>query len=213
MDATGGPGHVEGMEPTDLDTALTIAAPPVSASTDQLDAVLRELVAASESPRPRRRSSRLAVAGAVVVGLLGVGTVATAAGVLPGWTMLTTSSGQTCEVAVEVSLLHPGDGEPISATFSRAEQEASLAAAQAFLDDLDYDTIDHDRAIARWQAVEADVRAGEPPDERQPELTGDDLEVHAVTWVVVQRMRADLAARGLDIRAIDVTTTSTGCDL
>lgn len=198
----------------DLDQMLDEAAPPVTARTPELHQELRATVVASEPVQRRRRSARLAVAGGIVAGVVGLGTVASAAGILPGWTMLTTASGQTCEVQVGADLMTPGDGEPITATFSRAEQEETLAAARAFLEGFDYDSIDRQDAIAAWQAAEAEARAAqEDPAERQPKLEGDDLEVHAVTWLVIQRMRATLAAQGHDIRAISITTTSSGCQL
>lgn len=195
-----------------LDSLLT-AADPAASYDDRLDPLLRDLAADAESSARRRRPVRLVLAGGVVAGLLGIGSVAAASGILPGWGSVATSSGQTCEVRVEATLPTPGDGEPITATFSADEQAAALAAAQAFLADLDYASIDHERAIARWQAVEASARASQAPDERQPRLTGDDLEVHAVTWTVVERMRTALADQGLDLRALMVASTTTGCDL
>lgn len=196
----------------DLDQLLSDAAPQTSARTTRVDVELRALASATE-PKQRRRRMRLAVVGGALVGAVGVGAAASAAGLLPGWTTMTTSSGQTCEVSVEAGLLPPGDGEPISSTFSLAEQEAALVAAQSFLERLDYDSIDRDAAIARWRDIETRIRDAEPdPAERQPRLQGDDLEISAVTSVVVDRMRSELAAQGRDIRAISVVGGST-CDL
>lgn len=198
----------------DLDQMLDEAAPQVVARTPDLQQELRDLVVASEPAPRRRRSVRLAMAAGIAAGAVGVGAVASAAGILPGWTMLTTSSGQTCEVEVSADLLTPGDGEPISATFTRVEQEETLAAARAFLEDFDYASIDRQEAITAWQAAEDKVRAAEPdPEERQERLTGDDLEVVSVKWTVIQRMRATLAAQGHDMRAVSVVTTTSGCDL
>lgn len=198
----------------DLDELLDAAAPPVTTPTPELRAELNTLIVASEAAQRRRRPAHIALVGGVVAGVLGLGTVASAAGILPAWTLLTTSSGQTCEVAVHADLLEPGDGEPIGGTFSRPEQESTLTAARAFLEDFDYGSIDRDEAIAQWQAVERKARAQQlDPAERQPRLVGDDLEVHAVTHGVVERLRSDLASRGLDIRAIAITATSTGCEL
>lgn len=42
---------------------------------------------------------------------------------------------------------------------------------------------------------------------------GDDLEVTALTYEVTQQLRDYLASRGLDIRAVSIVTTTTGCDL
>lgn len=199
----------------DLDELLTAATPAATPRTPRLHEELAALVAATEAAqRPHRRRVRIAVMGGVVAGVLGLGTVASATGILPGWAMLTTSSGQTCEVEVRANLLRSGDGEPISATFTPAEQEQTLAAAEAFLTNLDYNSIDHQKAITEWQVIESKIRAEEmDPSERQPKLEGDDLEVHAVTHTVVERMRSDLAAQGQDLRAISITVSSSGCDL
>ena len=198
-----------------FDEVLTEAAPAVTARTPELRRELETLVMDSESvQRRRRRSVRTAVVGSIVTGVLGLGTVASASGLLPGWTLLTTSSGQTCEVQVHAGPLTAGDGEPNGATFSRAEHDETLATAQAFLATFDYESIDRQSAIAQWRAAESQVRnAQKDPVERQPRLEGDDLEVTAVTRVVIERMRSDLAAHGLDIRAINVWVSSTGCQL
>ncbi len=148
-----------------------------------------------------------------MAGVLGIGAVASAAGVLPGWPSFATSSGQTCDVAILVSELPPGDGEPIAATFNTTEKRATLTEAQAFLADFDYDSVDRQQAIDWWRTEESKARTEQSdPAERQPKLAGDDLEVTAVSFWVVNELRADLAAHGLDIRAIDVATTS-GCAL
>ncbi len=148
-----------------------------------------------------------------MAGVLGIGAVASAAGVLPGWPSFATSSGQTCAVEILASALQPGDGEPISATFSTREKRATLTEAQAFLAEFDYDSVDRQQAIAWWRTEEAKARTEQSdPAERQPKLAGDDLEVTAVSFWVVDQLRADLAAKGLDIRAIGVAT-SNGCAL
>lgn len=199
----------------DLDDVLTAAAPAVTPRTPELRQELEALVMQSEADQRRgRRGVRMAVVGSVVAGVLGLGTVASAAGLLPGWALLGTASGQTCEVQVHAGPLRAGDGEPISATFSSAEQEESLVAAEAFLRSFDYESIDHRTAIAEWRAAESKGRhTQKDAGERQPRLRGDDLEVTAVTQVVVERMRSELAADGLDIRAINVWVSSRGCEL
>ncbi|WP_292602329.1 hypothetical protein [Nocardioides sp. REDSEA-S30_B4] len=197
----------------DLDHLLDQSGPPVARRTPELHEELRGLVVASEDARRPRRRARMTLVGGVALGVLGLGTVATAAGVLPGWGLLTTGSGQTCEVDVAVQALSPGYGEPSAPAFSDAEQAATLAAARAFLADLDYDAIDREDAISDWQSAEERVRSEqEDPSERQPALTGDDLEVTAVQHAVVERMRSALAAQGHDLRAVTVTTGN-GCRL
>lgn len=199
----------------DLDDVLSGAAPAVTQRTPELQQELRALVMESEAVQRRgRRLVRVGFVGSVVMGALGLGTVASATGMLPGWTLLGTASGQTCEVQVHAGPLEAGDGEPVSASFSRGEQAESLAAAEAFLRSFDYDSVDHREAIAEWRVAESEVRrAQEGAGERQPRLEGDELEVTAVTHAVVERMQSELAADGLDIRAINVWVSSTGCEL
>ena len=146
-----------------------------------------------------------------MVGVLGIGAVASAAGVLPGWPSFVTSSGQACAIEISASALEPGEGEPVSAGFTPTEKKAALTEAQAFLADFDYDSVDRQRAIAWWKTEESSARAGESdPAERQPTLTGNDLEVTAVSRWVLHELDEDLAARGLDMRAIGLTVLSGG---
>ena len=193
---------------------LTASAATVTARTPQLDRVLDDLVADCEAAaRARRRPVRLALVGAPLAAVLGLGAAATAAGVLPGWPSFSTSSGQTCQIEVWASALAPGDGEAGS-SFSAAQRQETLARAQAFLATFDYDSVDPQRAAAWWREEEAAARAAQPdPGERQPRLTGDDLEVTAVSRWVIESLRSDLAARGLDIRAVNVGSSSSGCTL
>ncbi|KRF35331.1 hypothetical protein [Nocardioides sp. Soil805] len=198
----------------ELDDLLDAAAAPVTPRTSRLRDELRHLVLESEAAQRRPAPLRLALAGGVAASVLGLGTVAAAAGLLPGWTLLTTSSGQSCQVAVQADPRAPGDGEPSGTAFGRTKQDETLAAARAFLEDLDYAAIDRQDAIAEWRVAEDGVLADQDdPAERAARLVGDDLEVTAVTRVVVERMRTALEDQGLDIRAIAVTTTSSGCDL
>ena len=156
--------------------------------------------------------TRASLAAATAVGALGVGTAAAAAGLIPGWSVLT-GSGQTCQVEVIAVASRAGDGEP-NATFDATERAEAVAAARIFLKRFDYDSIDRDAAISRWQAAEDTAIAALPdPAERQPALKGDDLEVTALTYDLTTRLGNHLAARGLDIRAVNLVTTSTGCDL
>lgn len=199
----------------DLDELLSRSAPPLTPRTPQLERELHHLVAASEAAQARRRwPIRTALVSGALAGTLGLGAVASATGVLPGWPSFSTSSGQTCEIALSASALEPGDGEPVAASFRAAERQETLAAARAFLADFDYDSVDRRQAIASWQAEESRVRAAQTdPAERQPRLTGDDLEVTAVSRSVITDLDAALAAKGLDIRAINVVVTSSGCVL
>jgi hypothetical protein len=196
-----------------LDERLRDATPPVSVRTPEMRRELDALVvAATPLRRRRRRMTRASLVAATAVGALGVGTAAAATGLIPGWSVLT-GSGQTCQVEVIATAPPAGDGEP-DAELDATEQRDAVAAARIFLEGFDYHSIDRNAAIARWQAAEDTVIAAQPnPSERQPALTGDDLEVTALTYVVATRLEDHLAARGLDIRAINLVTTSAGCDL
>jgi hypothetical protein len=199
----------------DLDELLSASAPSLAPRTPQLERELNDLVTAAEAAQSQRRwPIRVALVSGAVAGAVALGAVASATGVLPGWPSFSTTSGQTCKIILSASALEPGEGEPVAASFSTAERRRTLTAAQSFLADFDYESVDRRRAIARWQAVESDVRAAQSdPAERQPRLTGDDLEVTAVSRSVLADLDTYLAGRGLDIRAIMVATSTSGCVL
>lgn len=111
------------------------------------------------------------------------------AGLLPGWATWSTSHGSSCEIQVDASLRGDGDGELTTRSFTEAEQQAAYEAAQRFLAEFNYESVDRDEAVAEWQAEERRIRAGEESDERQPTLQGNDLEVTAVSTQVVHRPR------------------------
>ncbi|GAA4118966.1 hypothetical protein GCM10022215_21110 [Nocardioides fonticola] len=194
-----------------LDDLLNRAAAPVSERTAELRRELDLLVEAT-APTARRRTVRaFGVAGAVAAGM-GLTTVAaSAAGLLPGWTLLNTESGQTCQVRVAADA-HDGDAH--DGQFTASERATTLAAARSFLDSFDYSSVDHAQAIAHWQAEEDAAIQGQPdPSERQPRLEGDDLEVTAVSYEVTQRLEDHLTAEGLDIEAVAISWQATGCQL
>lgn len=196
-----------------LDDRLREAAPPVAVRTPEMRRELDALVVAA-TPVQRRRGTmtRASLVAATAVGALGVGTAAAAAGLIPGWSVLT-GSGQTCQVEIIAAAPHSGYGQP-DPKFDATERAEAVSTASVFLEGFDYDSIDRDAAISRWQAAEATAIAAQPdPAERQPALTGDDLEVKALTYEVTTRLGNHLAARGLDLRAVNLVTTSTGCDL
>jgi hypothetical protein len=191
----------------DLDELLDTSAPRATPPTRRLQRELDDLVAACEEAQTTRRGpARVAVVGAALAAVLGLGAVASAAGVLPGWPSFSTSSGQTCAIEISADPLEPGEGEqPVASSLSTAEKDASLAAARSYLEDFDYDAVSRPEAIAWWRGEEDRVIAAQSdPTERQTRLTGDDLEVTAVSHWVVDKLRVHLAAQGLDIRAIDV---------
>lgn len=195
-----------------LDERLRAAAPPLAVRTPEMRRELDALVAAATPVQRRRRVTRASFVAATVVGVLGVGTVAAAAGLIPGWSVLT-GSGQTCQVEVIAAATNAGDGEP-GLSFDVTQRAEALSAARNFLQGFDYDSIDREAAISRWKATEGSaIAAVSDPAERQPALKGDDLEVTALTYEVTTRLGKHLSERGLDIRAVNLVTTSTGCDL
>lgn len=196
-----------------LDERLREAATPVSVRTPEMRRELDALVAAATPVLSRRRRmTRASLVAATTVGAVGVGAAAAAAGLIPGWSVFT-GSGQSCQVEVVASATPAGHGEP-NAKFDATEHAQAVAAARTFLEGFDYASIDRAAAISRWQAAEdALIAAQSDPAERQPALMGDDLEVTALTYEVTTRLGEHLADRGLDIRAVNLVTTSTGCDL
>lgn len=196
-----------------LDERLREAAPPVSMRTDGMRRELHALVeAATPLQRRRRKMPRASLVAVTTVGAFGVGTVAAAAGLLPGWSMLT-GSGQTCQLEMTASAPLAGDGEP-GTNVDATEQSKAVAAARVYLQNFDYNAINRNTAISHWQTAEdAATAAQSDPSERQPRLAGDDLEVTALTYEVTTRLSDHLASQGLDVRAVNLVTTTTGCNL
>lgn len=201
----------------DLDALLAHAAPATTPPNPALDQELRALgrAAAERALRSRRRGFRLVVAGTATAGVVAVGGAAAATGLLPPtWMPWSTTTGQACETSFTVRPTTVGNGEPVTpavAAMTAAEKQQVVDAANTFLATYDYDAIDAEAAIATWREVEADVRASQPPAERQPRLHGADLELTAVGRVVVRDLVADLEARGLDPDAMRFSTGSR-CD-
>lgn len=192
----------------DLDELLDASAPPIVARTPALSEELAALVEGSDAAAATsRRRISLIVAGALAVGAVGVGTTAAATGFLPAahWPW-STSTGSTCQVTFDVVLNGVGgdvdNPAPGLASMTLAQRQEVLVAARTFLSSFDYASIDRRQAIARWQADEAKAMAGEPADERQPRLVGDDLELAAVNAEVNRRLDEHLVRRGLNPHAI-----------
>jgi hypothetical protein len=192
----------------DLDELLDASAPPVAARTPSLSDELAAIVAGSEAAvAPSRRRMRLVVAGSLVAGVVGLGSAATATGYFPaGHWPWSTSTGNSCQVTFDVVLNGVGgdvsNPAPGLASMNLAERQAVLVAARQFLSSFDYASVDRQEAIAKWQAGEAKAIAGEPPAERQPKLTGDELELTALYAEVNRQLDDYLVARGLNPSAI-----------
>jgi hypothetical protein len=186
----------------DLDDLLERKAPPIAARNHGLVRALGELASEAEAAVAKPRH-RVALVGVSVVAILGVGTVASAAGVLPGWPVFDTSSGNHCSIEVHAEAPGPGDVPGVPASINEREARATVAEAQAFLKNFDFDGVDRAEAVAWWRTQETQARENQPdPAEQAPPLEGDDLEVTAVSQWVAAQLQQHLAAQGMDIRAV-----------
>lgn len=186
-----------------LDELLDRSSPTISCRDENLTRELRDIVAASETAAPPRRLSlRAGVAAATAAGILGVGSMASASGLLDGWLPWTTGGGTSCELQLSVGVGRPDDGEYPRSTFSADEIDRAEATARNYLSRIDLSAIDRDAAIQEWRIAEAKAQQSQSGTERQPTLTGDDQEVTAVQLHVTNELREYLASRGMDIRAV-----------
>lgn len=194
-----------------LDELIAAAAPPVAERTPELRREWHALVAATEAaanPAKRRLGRRVGVAAFAVIAVFGAGAAANASGFLPlpSWGSdvpssrqieLTLPSGGTCDVTYSVS---PQELAP------RADQAASLRAAQQFLDTFDIATISIGDAVAKYkEAAQATHEAAEkslPASEVPPKENAYEVEVRAVGAEVYDRLSDELTRQGLSPRAI-----------
>ncbi|ADB35607.1 hypothetical protein Kfla_6615 [Kribbella flavida DSM 17836] len=198
----------------DLDHLLDSSAPPIARRTADLERELHRLVLDAESAaRPRRRSLRIGLAGALATVVIGAGTAGgMAVGLVPAphWVPWTTPAGSQCSIEFTVSPvvdLPPGDGDARSRGHSAAEKQAAVAEANRFLKSFDYSSIDQAAAIREFQKAEDAAIAGQPdPAERQPRTTGDDLVLSAVGVEIWERLAADLTAKKLEPYALNYST-------
>lgn len=196
----------------DLDDLLAASAPPVTPASPELTRHHNELVLLTREaavPPPRRR--RVGAAGALAaVGVLSVGGVAAAAGVLPTMFPWTTDSGSACELHASAELRRNVDGTLVDGS-TAPEQRATLASAEEYLATLDLDSIDRDEAAERWfdylERTSADhfTRA-----ELESQFQGDRLETHAILHEVDGRLAKHLADEGHDPNSI-MASLATRC--
>lgn len=124
-----------------FDEQLALSSPPVPSRSTELDSALFEVVAQAErAVAPRRRLRRRSlIGGLVVVGVIGAGGAAAAGGLVPWFEsapshgVVTTSSGKTCALTFGVKKL-----EDPAAPVGAALRTKTVAAAEAYLKDLDY---------------------------------------------------------------------------
>ena len=197
------------MDDIELDALLDRSAPKVADRDAALLEAIDDLVDATGTPVPRlHRRPRMAVAGLVVAGTLGIGGVAAAGGWLPAlswspWADQEFASGQSCHLrfmAVEQSEPRRVEG------VSRTEQRAAIVAAQTWLDAFDVGSIDMQQALSELRAAQAKVNENVPEWDRASE-TQQELEVHALVYETGVRLRAALREQGFDPDAADIVTT------
>jgi len=183
----------------DLDEMLTRAAPRRE-HTPETSAALREMVDASRSTARSRHRVRLITAGAVVVAALG-GTAAAAGAVPASWIPWTTPANHQCHMQFTIDPSRDGEGETnmLPEHINKARQTQELAAARDFLAGFDYASIDQDRAIADYRALQRRLSAKgihNPPEH------GDELALSAVSRVVWDSLNAHLTELGYDMRPV-----------
>lgn len=196
-----------------LDDLIDRAAPPLVARDAGLTAELRQLAVDNETDffhrrRPTRRA--LTVAAAAMASMLSVGGVATASGLLPSFSFpWTTESGEQCRLVASAELRRTASGDLLGNDASVAEQQATVAAAQTFLAQLDLRSIDRQTAAERW-FDHLEATSVHHPDRAalEQKFTGDRLEAHAVLHEVATRLQRELRAEGHDPRAVMTTIAS-----
>ncbi|MCW2794674.1 hypothetical protein [Nocardioides sp.] len=196
----------------DLDTLLAEATPPVTPRSPELVQDLRDLVGLSEdaaAPRRQRRHRALVAGSLATIGILGAGGVAAAHGMLPGSFPWTTGAGSSCSLQASVALRREGAGGFITDRMSAPERRATLASAQEYLDSLNLDSIDREKAAEHWFTYLERVSVDHPNrDELEGKFQGERLEVHSLIYEVNTLLSAHVAAQGHDPHAIMATVAS-----
>jgi hypothetical protein len=198
-----------------LDDLIARSAPAVTPPSTELTETFHELIAGNRAAaRPRRRpGARVWAAGSLaLVGVFGVGGVAAANGLLPGWFPWAAESGSSCSLQVSVELRRDGDGALITDRVSEAEQRSTLTSAQKYLTTLDVSAIDRKQAADRWFAYLEKVSPDHPHRaELESKFQGERLETHAVLHEAETRLDDYLTAHGHDPRSI-MTSLANECD-
>jgi hypothetical protein len=117
--------------------------------------------------------------------------------VLPDWFPWTTGAGSPCGLQVSAELRRDGDGALITNRIGEAEQEATLASAQDYLDSLNLDSIDREEATGHWFAYLERVSVDHPDrGELEAQFHGERLEIQATMYEVDTRLGTHLTAQG-----------------
>lgn len=187
----------------DLDELLTTSAPGLPGRPDDvaqaLLAVARDAEHVGRVPRWRRRAL---VAGIAVVAVVGVGGAAAASGLVPGWTPWRSSDGTQCQYIWQASPAGLNVSPPEDETFVQAFDDPATVEAQAFLDEYDVDSAEHEAAFEglsdeRIEVAEAHAAAAGVPFRRS------EFESHVRDRVVREALQAHLRAEGLDPDSVD----------
>ncbi len=198
-----------------LDDLIARSAPAVTPPSPELTETFHELIAGSRvAARPRQRSGARALAAGslAVIGVFGVGGVAAANGLLPGWFPWATESGSSCSLQASVELRRDGNGALITDRVSEAEQRATLTSAQDYLKTFDVSAINRKQAAEHWFAYLEKVSADHPDRAAlEAKFQGERLETHAVLHEVETRLDDHLTAHGHDPRSI-MTSLANECD-
>lgn len=192
-----------------FDSMLDASAPPATPRTPELERELGAMISEAEAvaaPVPSRLRRRMLIGGLATIGVLGVGAAANAGGVLPWFdspaaqNTQVTSTGVSCEV-----VYGPKGHEDPNRSVNDATRAAAVAAAETFLREFDFSTIDVNEALKNLPPrATTDSESG-------PAVTVEDHETSAVQAELGTRLSEYLAQRGLPAEAVSVSA-ATWCD-
>ncbi len=184
----------------DLDVLLDLAAPQIARRNGGLNEALLKVAQGAETQiRRPRRTRRYLVAGAALTGVIGLGGVAMASGVIPTLTPWTGSRGASCSFIFAVDPV--GSPIPESADIPRpVYDDPATVEANSYLAQYDFDSIDRDAAVDRFAEELRVGRAAMPADQRPPapDVNTDEFESHAVIHLVQDQLDAHMTAAGFD---------------
>jgi hypothetical protein len=192
-----------------FDEQLALSSPPVPARSPELDAEFVHVIAQAEGSavsRGRLRSRSVVIGSVVVLGALGTGGAAAAAGLVPWFKsspshgVVTTSTGARCTLTFGVKELN----DP-AAPVSDAMRARVKAAAEKYLTNLELST------LSVTQATRAASPRSTGDSEAGPGMTVDEHEVNAVYEEVERRVDAELVGQHLPAAAVSLSMAS-NCD-
>jgi hypothetical protein len=186
-----------------------LSSPPVPAQSPELEAEFVRVIAQAEgaaAPRWKRTSRGVTIGGLVLLGAVGVGGAAAAAGLVPWFEsapshgVVTTTTGARCALTFGVKR-HGEPGAPVSG----AVRSKVTAAAEDYLKDFDVSS------LSVTEATQAAVPRPTVDSEAGPALSVDEYEVQAVYEEVERRLHVALARQQLPSSSVSLSMAST-CD-